>query len=1085
MWNSGLGAVTTFGLIMALCWSQSVSQPEIKGEDCTRKEHPIVPYRVLRLWMSEFSHSGAKDFSQLAVDLNRGQLIVGARNFLFRLRLSNISLLQEAEWAPDEDTKQSCQSKGKSEDECQNYIRVLLSSGNTLFTCGTNAFTPVCMTRQISNISEVLDSINGVARCPYDPRHNSTAMITARGELYAATVIDFSGRDPVLYRSLGNMPPLRSAQYNSKWLNEPNFVSVYEIGRFAYFFFRETAVENDCGKMVFSRVARVCKNDMGGRFLLEDTWTTFMKARLNCSRSGEIPFYFNELQSTFHLPEQDLIYGIFTTNVNSLSASAICAFNLSSITTAFNGPFRFQENPRTAWQNTPNPIPNFQCGTLDEGGPGGNLTERSLQDAQRLFLMNDVVQPLTVNPLLTQDNVRFSSLTVDIVQGRDRLYHVMYIGTEFGTILKTLSTSDKRLQGCYLEELRPLPPGLIGPIRSLRLLQNDRSLFVGLSDRLVKIPLERCSSHASERQCVEARDPYCGWDRLKKRCTSFEESSNMNQWIQNLTDCPVRNLTQDGVFSPWAPWQSCSHSDGEGSSLCLCRSRSCDGPSARCGGEECKGPTIQVANCSRNGGWTPWSSWGQCSSSCGIGFEVRQRSCNNPSPRHGGRVCVGQGREERLCNERRPCPLPVSWTSWGAWAKCSSECGGGVHSRSRTCENGSSCPGCATEYKACNLESCPEVRRNTPWTPWIPVNVSQDGSRLEQRSRYTCRALLPKAPLLQLGKKKTETRYCPNDGTGACQTDALVEDLVKSSGRAPVVPQGARWGLWETWSVCSQTCARGFRTRKRLCSTPHGRTNPYSCVGSPVEYQDCGLEPCPVNGGWSCWAAWSPCSSSCGGGHFQRTRTCTDPAPALGGDICIGLHTEEALCNTHSCEGWPEWTDWGDCDENGLQFRTRSCGDSGLCLNNVSQSRRCQPHEVPVILPGQEDQNCGTYTLFQLIAVGLASFFVAALLSAMGYSYCYHLNRTTSESAVIHPSTPNHLNYNKPGNTAPKNEKYIPMEFKTLNKNNLHVNDESCNHFSAALGSSNMFTTTYYPPGLSKYDYHHQEAQCRTYNMHS
>lgn len=58
-----------------------------------------------------------------------------------------------------------------------------------------------------------------MARCPYDPRHNSTAVITSRGELYAATVIDFSGRDPAIYRSLGNVPPLRTAQYNSKWLN--------------------------------------------------------------------------------------------------------------------------------------------------------------------------------------------------------------------------------------------------------------------------------------------------------------------------------------------------------------------------------------------------------------------------------------------------------------------------------------------------------------------------------------------------------------------------------------------------------------------------------------------------------------------------------------------------------------------------------------------------------------------------------------------------------------------------------------------------------------------------------------------------
>ncbi|XP_030044380.1 semaphorin-5B-like, partial [Microcaecilia unicolor] len=172
-----------------------------------------------------------------------------------------------------------------------------------------------------------------------------------------------------------------------------------------------------------------------------------------------------------------------------------------------------------------------------------------------------------------------------------------------------------------------------------------------------------------------------------------------------------------------------------------------------------------------NGAWTPWSSWAQCSTSCGIGFQVRQRSCSNPAPRFGGRVCVGQSREERFCNENIPCPLPIFWSSWGPWSKCSANCGSGIHSRQRSCENGNTCPGCATEYKTCNPETCPEVRRNTPWTPWMPVNVTQSGARQEQRFRYTCRAALTDPHELQFGKKKTETRFCPNDGSAVCETD--------------------------------------------------------------------------------------------------------------------------------------------------------------------------------------------------------------------------------------------------------------------------------------------------------------------------
>ncbi|KAL0190311.1 hypothetical protein M9458_013009, partial [Cirrhinus mrigala] len=130
------------------------------------------------------------------------------------------------------------------------------------------------------------------------------------------------------------------------------------------------------------------------------------------------------------------------------------------------------------------------CGTVNDSGPGGNLTERSLQDAQRLFLMSEVVQPISTDPLVMQDNIRFSRLAVDIVQGRDTLYHVMYIGTEYGTIMKALSTTNKSLHGCYLEEMNILPENIQEPILNLQILHSD--------SRVLKIPLERCSNYKNE-----------------------------------------------------------------------------------------------------------------------------------------------------------------------------------------------------------------------------------------------------------------------------------------------------------------------------------------------------------------------------------------------------------------------------------------------------------------------------------------------------------------------------------------------------------------------------------------------------------
>lgn len=35
------------------------------------------------------------------------------------------------------------------QEECQNYVRVLIVAGRKVFMCGTNAFSPVCSSRQV------------------------------------------------------------------------------------------------------------------------------------------------------------------------------------------------------------------------------------------------------------------------------------------------------------------------------------------------------------------------------------------------------------------------------------------------------------------------------------------------------------------------------------------------------------------------------------------------------------------------------------------------------------------------------------------------------------------------------------------------------------------------------------------------------------------------------------------------------------------------------------------------------------------------------------------------------------------------
>ena len=60
-------------------------------------------------------------------------------------------------------------------------------------------------------------------------------------------------------------------------------------------------------------------------------------------------------------------------------------------------------------------------------------------------------------------------------------------------------------------------------------------------------------------------------------------------------------------------------------------------------------------------------------------------------------------------------------------------------------------------------------------------------------------------------------------------------------------------------------------------------------------------EPFRIDGGWTRWAEWSPCSQTCGGGAKSRRRSCEDPAPKDGGQYCLGSAVEITTCEYIEC----------------------------------------------------------------------------------------------------------------------------------------------------------------------------------------
>ncbi|XP_069082826.1 semaphorin-6A isoform X3 [Pleurodeles waltl] len=521
---------------------------------------------------------------QLILIMNR-TLYVAARDHIYTVDMDasfteEMYFSKKLTWKSKQPDVDTCRMKGKHKDECHNFIKVLLKrNDDTLFVCGTNAFNPSCRNYKMDTLEFLDEEISGMARCPYDAKHANVALF-ADGKLYSATVTDFLAIDAVIYRSLGDFPTLRTVKYDSKWLKEPYFVQAVDYGDHIYFFYREIAVEyNSMGKVVFPRVAQVCKNDMGGsQRVLEKQWTSFLKARLNCSVPGDSHFYFNILQAVtdvIRINGRDVVLATFSTPYNSIPGSAVCAYDMADIASVFTGRFKEQKSPDSTWtpvpeERVPRPRPGSCAGAaaLEKYVTSTDFPDDTLNFIKTHPLMDEAVPSVVNRPwfLRTMVRYRLTKIVVDTAAGPYQNHTVVFLGSEKGIILKFLAQTGNNgflSDSLFLEEINVYNPEKCSyegvedkRIMGMQLDKERNSLYVAFTTCVIWVPLGRCERHGTcKKTCIAARDPYCGWSKDAGACSLLSSATKVlfEQDIEHgntdgLGDCQNSFVALNGVI---------------------------------------------------------------------------------------------------------------------------------------------------------------------------------------------------------------------------------------------------------------------------------------------------------------------------------------------------------------------------------------------------------------------------------------------------------------------------------------------------------------------------------------------------------
>ncbi|RWS18010.1 plexin-B-like protein [Dinothrombium tinctorium] len=271
-----------------------------------------------------------------------------------------------------------------------------------------------------------------------------------------------------------------------------------------------------------TRLARVCISDAGFHSYAEITLECTARdgTDLNILQDAAVVKAGANLAEHLRVEKgSNVLIGVFAASKDHTmklsSSSGLCIYPLTHIESKFTENIHLCYNGSVLTRNM-----DYIAGSVNDC-PEPGKTVNVPNFCNEAVKLNGSL-PLSADALIIYQNTTLTSITATTT-GQ---HTVAFVGTSEGILKKILIANSKEA-----EEFEEVTVDSGFPILAdINLDHSQKYVFAASPYKVAKIKIERCFEYSNCSQCLGARNPYCGWCSLERRCTAKSECDDSISW---------------------------------------------------------------------------------------------------------------------------------------------------------------------------------------------------------------------------------------------------------------------------------------------------------------------------------------------------------------------------------------------------------------------------------------------------------------------------------------------------------------------------------------------------------------------------